>query len=83
MTEADHQRWQEAALIPYLDAAAEAFGPARLMIGSDWPVCLLAAGYERTMAAVMSWAGKFSRAEQAGLFGENCARFYRRGNLPA
>ncbi len=56
--------------------AAEVFGPARLMIGSDWPVCLLASGYERTMNAVWDWARKFTAAEQAGILGENCARFY-------
>lgn len=76
VTEAHHQAWRESELIPYLDFAAEVFGPARLMIGSDWPVCLLASGYERTMNAVWDWARKFTAAEQAGILGENCARFY-------
>jgi L-fuconolactonase len=80
VTEADREHWQSDDLHPYLDVAAEAFGPARLMIGSDWPVCLLAASYERTMKAVMTWAQKFSSAEQAGVFGDNCARFYLRRN---
>jgi L-fuconolactonase len=76
VTEADHQHWREDDLVPYLDVVAEAFGPARLMIGSDWPVCLLAASYERTMNVVMTWARKFSSGDQAAIFGDNCARFY-------
>ena len=76
VTEADHEHWREEELDPYLDIAAEAFGPDRLMMGSDWPVCLLAANYERTMASVMTWAQKFSTAERSGIFGNNCARFY-------
>jgi L-fuconolactonase len=76
VTETDHRNWREEDLIPYLDVVAGAFGPARLMIGSDWPVCLLAAGYERTMNVVLDWAQKFSAPEQAGVFGENCASFY-------
>src|SRR5207248_4464609 len=60
VTEADHQNWREDDLHPYLDIAAEAFGLERLMIGSDWPVCLLAASYERTLKTVMTWAQKFS-----------------------
>jgi len=76
VTEADHQRWRESDLLPYLDVVAEAFSPARLMIGSDWPVCLLAASYERTMNVVLTWAKQLSPAEQAGILGDNCARFY-------
>ena len=78
VTEADHQLWREKDLWPCLDVVAEAFGPARLMIGSDWPVCLLAASYERAIEAVMTWAQKFSSVEQAGILGDNCARFYLR-----
>ena len=47
VTEADWQSWTPAELRPYLDAALESFGPSRLMIGSDWPVCLVAASYAR------------------------------------
>ena len=83
MTEADHQHWREADLWPYLDVVAEAFGPARLMIGSDWPVCLLAASYVRTTEAVGTWARKFPGSEQAGILGGNCARFYLRRNPAA
>lgn len=78
VTEADHQHWREEDLHPYLDVVAEAFGPVRLMIGSDWPVCLLAANYERAMQAVITWAQRFLQAERAGVLGDNCARFYLR-----
>jgi len=81
VTEADHQHWRESDLLPYLDVVAEAFGPGRLMIGSDWPVCLLAASYELTMNVVLNWARKFSPVEQVGIFGGNCARFYLSGNV--
>ena len=47
VTEADWASWTPAQLRPYLDAALECFGPSRLMIGSDWPVCLVAASYAR------------------------------------
>lgn len=83
VTEADHQQWREDDLLPYLDVVAEAFGPARLMIGSDWPVCLLAASYERTMNVVTTWARKFSSAGQASIFGGNCAQFYCSRRMPA
>ena len=53
VTEADWRRWTPGQLRPYLDHALEAFGPSRLMIGSDWPVCTLAASYRETMAVVI------------------------------
>ena len=81
VTEADHQHWREDDLLSYLDVVAEAFGPGRLMIGSDWPVCLLAASYERTMDVVLNWARNFSRTEQVEIFGGNCARFYLSQNV--
>ena len=52
VTEADWQHWKPEHITPYLDVAFQAFGPDRLMIGSDWPVCLVAAGYGRAMGVV-------------------------------
>jgi L-fuconolactonase len=52
VTEADHQRWQPADLRPYIEVALDAFGAGRLMFGSDWPVCTLAATYEQVAAAL-------------------------------
>ena len=51
VTEADWQNWTAADLKPYVHAALDAFGPERLMYGSDWPVCELAATYEEQFAA--------------------------------
>lgn len=52
VTEADWARWTDADLAPYLAAAAARFGPGRLLFGSDWPVCTLAASYGQVLAAV-------------------------------
>ena len=76
LTEADHQQWQAAQFRPYLDTVFEAFGPARLMYGSDWPVCLFAGSYEQAFRLVDDYARGLTEAEHAGLFGDNCARFY-------
>ncbi len=78
VTEADWQHWTPATLRPYLDVAFEAFGPERLMFGSDWPVCLVAASYARVLSAVEDYAAacELSVHDQEALFGGNAARFY-------
>jgi L-fuconolactonase len=78
VTEADHQHWRPTDLRPYLDVAFEAFGPGRLMFGSDWPVCLLAAGYERVHAVVQDYVRRLDAADQAAFFGGTAERFYLR-----
>ena len=55
VTEARWDTWQPADIWPYLDVVVEAFGTSRLMIGSDWPVCTLAADYARTMGLVIDY----------------------------
>lgn len=77
VTEALWQEWTDADLVPYLEVAAEAFGPARLMFGSDWPVCLLAAGYERVIDVVERWAERLTAAERERVFGETAREVYR------
>ena len=76
VTEADHRGWKSADFRPYRDVVFEAFGPSRLMWGSDWPVCLFAAGYEQCLELVSDYAGTLSAADRAALFGGNCAGFY-------
>ena len=76
VTEADWNAWTPSDLRPYLDAALEAFGPRRILFGSDWPVCKLAASYEQVLEIVKDWAGALSAEEQAALFGGNAARIY-------
>jgi L-fuconolactonase len=76
VTEARWTEWRPADFRPYLDVVFEAFGPDRLMIGSDWPVCTLAGGFEAAMGIVINYIGQFPPAVQAGILGGNCARFY-------
>jgi len=76
VTEADWATWKPADLRPYLDVALEAFGPERLMIGSDWPVCTLAGEYAAVMAAVRDHVARLSAAEQAAILGGTATRFY-------
>jgi len=77
VTEADWQRWRPEQIVPYLDVAFEAFGPERLMIGSDWPVCLVAASYTSTMNVVESWLKQFPLKTQDAILGENAQRFWK------
>jgi L-fuconolactonase len=76
VTEARWKEWSAGDFRPYLDVVFEAFGPERLMIGSDWPVCTLSASYESAMRVVMEYIEQFPAAVQDGILGENCARFY-------
>ncbi|RJT40257.1 amidohydrolase [Mesorhizobium waimense] len=68
--------WSVAGLKPYADHLIACFGPERLMFGSDWPVCELAATYENWLAAAKDLLAGLSPAEQDAVFGGNAARFY-------
>jgi len=76
VTEADRERWTVADLRPYVDVALEAFGPDRLMVGSDWPVCLLAADYARVFAAAEELLSGCSPDERRQVFGGTATRVY-------
>jgi L-fuconolactonase len=76
VTEADWHNWSEPDFKPYLDVVFEAFGPDRLMFGSDWPVCLLAGTYESVKKLVASFIRHLPIAQQEKIFGANAARFY-------
>lgn len=76
VTAADPALWKPDDIRPFLDVIFEAFGPERILWGSDWPVCLLAASYERAFRLVDDYATQLTSAERAALFGGNCARFY-------
>lgn len=70
--------WKIGDFKPYLQRAYDAFGPNRLMFGSDWPVCLVAATYDEVVEIIKStFEDKLSEEDQHKLFGENAARFYR------
>ncbi|HVI45963.1 MAG TPA: amidohydrolase family protein [Chitinophaga sp.] len=77
VTEADWQHWEPAHFIPYLDVALEAFGANRLMFGSDWPVCLLAAEYQEVKHLVTDYISRLSAAEQQQIMGGNAIAFYQ------
>lgn len=77
VTEADWQNWTEPRLIPYLDVAWECFGAERLMIGSDWPVCTLAANYSRTMDVVKGYLVRHTKKDQDAVLGGNAMRFWK------
>lgn len=77
VTEADWQTWQPADIIPYLDTVVEAFGPDRLMFGSDWPVCRVAASYSEVIGLIDRYFADFSAEEQRKIFGENAVDFYQ------
>ena len=77
VTEADWQRWTPSDLRPYLDVALDCFGPYRLMIGSDWPVCTVAADYGRVMAVVGEYVNERPVAQRDAIFGGNARRFWQ------
>jgi L-fuconolactonase len=77
VTEADWQHWTVEQIVPFLDVAFESFGPDRLMIGSDWPVCLLAASYTRAIDVVKSYLIQKNSECQDRVLGGNALRFWR------
>lgn len=76
VTEADWDSWGPADLRPYIDVCLEAFGPDRLMLGSDWPVCTCAGEYERVVSVVIDYVSSLSADEQEAILGGTCLRFY-------
>ncbi len=76
VTEADWRNWSLEGLRPYLDVCVDSFGPARLMAGSDWPVCLVASSYAGWWAALREYFAGFTEAERDAIFGGNAIAFY-------
>ena len=76
VTEAKWKQWRAEDFHPYLDIVVEAFGPERLMIGSDWPVCTLSGAYAPTMNIVTDYIQKYPAVAREQILGGNCARFY-------
>ena len=77
VTEADWQAWKPEHLTPYLDVAFECFGADRLMIGSDWPVCTVAASYSRVIDVVKQYLSRTSPEVREKVLGGNAQRFYK------
>ncbi len=76
VTEADLKNGKKEDLHPYIDTVVEAFGTNRIMYGSDWPVCLLAAPYGSVLDIVKEYFSSFSKNEQDNFFGKNACTFY-------
>ena len=76
VTEADWKTWTVGDLEPYASRVLDLFGPERVMFGSDWPVCLLAASYEAVHSAAESLTSRLTPAEQAAVFGGTAMRIY-------
>jgi L-fuconolactonase len=81
VTEADWKHWKADDFKPYLDVVFSAFGADRLMFGSDWPVCLLAATYSQVKQLIDNYVKGFSQSDKDKIFGGNAAHFY--GVTPA
>ncbi len=76
VTEADHAHWTPDDIKPYLDVVLNAFGPQRLMFGTDWPVCLLASGYENWVKTVKDFIAPLSIAQQDRIMGGTAVEAY-------
>lgn len=76
VTEADWKNWANEDFRPYLDVIVDSFGMDRLMFGSDWPVCLVAASYKKMIDVVKEYFSTFTKSEQDAFFGGNAVRFY-------
>jgi len=76
VTEARWKHWKREDFRPYLDVILETFGPQRLMIGSDWPVCSLSATYAETIAIVDDYIRQLAPGQEEQILGGNCASFY-------
>lgn len=78
VTEASHADWRPTDLMPYVDHVWQLFGPDRVMFGSDWPVCRLAAEYGEVVNALRTClAGRLDAAASLQVFGQNAIDFYR------
>jgi L-fuconolactonase len=77
VTEGDWKSWRADEFAPYLDVVFEAFGADRVMFGSDWPVCLLAATYAQVTQLIEDYVRALSAADREKVFGGNAVQFYR------
>ena len=76
VTEADFKMWSPTQLAPYVEHVIEIFSPKRLMLGSDWPVCLVACDYAKWIGLVKNWISKLSPTEQARILGGTAIEAY-------
>ena len=77
VTEADWHQWRKQDFFPYLDVVFEHFGPDRLLFGSDWPVCLVAADYTQVKTLIEEYLDAWGQEVRAKVFGQNAVDFYK------
>ena len=77
VTEADWRHWSPAGLFPYFETAINAFTPARLMAGSDWPVLTLASTYSQWWQTLDAWLAPLTPAERDSINSHTAASIYR------
>ncbi|MFT4094408.1 MAG: amidohydrolase family protein [Niabella sp.] len=76
VTEANWKQWKLQDFIPYLDVVVTSFGTDRILYGSDWPVCLVAASYKKMKNIVDTYFSPFSDSEKDAFYGGNAMKFY-------
>src|SRR6266567_328466 len=76
VTEADWRTWKPEHVAPYLEVALECFGPERLMIGSDWPVCTVAASYYQVMSLVIDYLSRYPNHVQNAILGGTAGKLW-------
>ena len=76
VTEANWTNWKQDDFIPYIDTIIECFGVDRIMFGSDWPVCNVAADYRQVLNIVENYFTSYATTEKEKIFGGNAIRFY-------
>jgi L-fuconolactonase len=77
VTEADWATWRIEEFAPPVAIALAAFGPERVLFGSDWPVCLLAASYADVVRIARELTARLSASERAAIFGGTACDVYR------
>ena len=77
VTEADWHKWKPEDFKPYMDIVLEAFGPDRVMLGSDWPVCTVAGEYDEAVQIVADYVSQLSADEREAIWAENAKRIYQ------
>jgi L-fuconolactonase len=68
--------WDPAQFVPFFEVALKAFGPDRLMVASNWPVCTVSGAYAEVMEAVLGWVGRLPAGDRDAIAGGTCARLY-------
>lgn len=77
VTEGSWDSWKKEDFLPYLNVVMDAYGPSRLMIGSDWPVCTVSSSYEVTMMLVIDYLSSLNEQESDLILGLNAMRLYK------